>query len=123
MEGTTHEISAVLKNRTGFQEMPCLTSSVIESRHFPSDLETNPRRTTPGPHGVFLSFIIAILGLVLPKLRSGEPNADPQERGQTSYMPVDIKESFASILSTMAELMLRVRLNERILRALPDDRK
>ena len=52
-------------------------------------------------HGVFLLFIIAVLGLALPQLRSVEPNADPQERGQTSYMPVDIKESFASIMSRM----------------------
>ena len=42
-------------------------------------------------HGVLLLFIIAVLGLALPQLRSVEPNADPQERGQTSYMPVDIK--------------------------------
>ena len=52
-------------------------------------------------HGVFLLLIIAVLGLALPQLRSVEPNADPQERGQTSYMPVDIKESFSSIMSRM----------------------
>jgi hypothetical protein len=32
-------------------------------------------------HCVFLLFIIAVLGLALPQLRSVEPNADPQERG------------------------------------------
>src|ERR1700719_3981786 len=52
-------------------------------------------------HGVFLLFMIAVLGLALPQLRSGEPNADPEQRGQTSYMPVDIKESFSSIMSRM----------------------
>jgi hypothetical protein len=45
-------------------------------------------------HGVSLLFIIAVLGLAFPQLRSGEPKADPQdqERGQTSYMKVDITE-------------------------------
>src|SRR5690242_10077717 len=54
-------------------------------------------------HGVFFSFIfiVAVLGLALPRLRSVEPNADPEERGQTSYMPVDIKESFSSIMARM----------------------
>jgi hypothetical protein len=52
-------------------------------------------------HGVFLLFIISVLGLALPQLRSVEPNANPQERGQMSYMPVDIKESFSSIMSRM----------------------
>src|SRR6266481_3449148 len=54
-------------------------------------------------HGVFLLFIIAVLGLALPQLRSGEPNADPQdqERGQTSYMKVDISEPFSSIMARM----------------------
>src|SRR5260370_17414682 len=52
-------------------------------------------------HGVFLLFIIAVLGLALPQLRSGEPNADPQERGQTSYMKVDITEPFSSIMARM----------------------
>ena len=52
-------------------------------------------------HCVFLLFIIAVLGLALPKLRSGEPNADPQERGQTSYMKVDITEPFSSIMARM----------------------
>jgi len=52
-------------------------------------------------HGASFLFIIAGLGLALPQLRSGEPNADSQERGQTSYMPVDIKESFSSIMSRM----------------------
>jgi cytochrome c peroxidase len=54
-------------------------------------------------HGVFLFFIIAVLGLALPQLRSGEPKADPQgqERGQTSYMKVDITEPFSSILARM----------------------
>ena len=35
-------------------------------------------------HGVFLFFIILVLGLALPQLRSGEPKADPQgqERGR-----------------------------------------
>ena len=38
-------------------------------------------------HGVSLLFIIAVLGLTLPQLRSGEPKAGPQlqEGGQTSY--------------------------------------
>jgi len=52
-------------------------------------------------HGVFLLFIIAVLGLALPQLRSVEPNADPQERGQTSYMKVDITEPFSSIMARM----------------------
>ena len=52
-------------------------------------------------YGVLLLLIIAVLGLALPKLGSSEPNADPQERGQTSYMPVNIKESFESIMSRM----------------------
>jgi hypothetical protein len=37
--------------------------------------------------GGFLLFIIAVLGLALPQVRSVEPNAD-QERWQMSYMPV-----------------------------------
>src|SRR6202048_5126855 len=54
-------------------------------------------------HGVFLFFIIAVLGLALPQLRSGEPKADPQgqERGQTSYMKVDITEPVSSIMARM----------------------
>jgi cytochrome c peroxidase len=54
-------------------------------------------------NGVFLFFIIAVLGLALPQLRSGEPKADlqGQERGQTSYMKVDITEPFSSIMARM----------------------
>jgi hypothetical protein len=52
-------------------------------------------------HGASFLFIIAGLGLALPPLRSGEPNADSQERGQTSYMKVDITEPFSSILARM----------------------
>ena len=33
--------------------------------------------------------------------QSPTPVSQGQERGQTSYMPVDIKESFASIMSRM----------------------
>jgi cytochrome c peroxidase len=52
-------------------------------------------------HGASLFFIFAGFGLALPQLRSGEPNANSQERGQTSYMKVDITEPFSSILARM----------------------